>query len=140
MATFQSSGSSAGEAPDLMLWLSDPEGDPAVFEIAVMLMRPRSRGSVRLRSADPGDPPRIELPGVRDRADVDRLAEGYLRALEVAARPEIRRVCAAPPETANAGELTDWICANAYPFPHATGTCAMGPSWMPLAACTAQTG
>ncbi|HEY7630031.1 MAG TPA: GMC oxidoreductase [Thermoleophilaceae bacterium] len=126
MATFHSSGSSADEAPDLMLWLSDPEGDPAIFEIAVMLMRPLSRGSVRLRSADPSDPPRIDLPGVCDRADVDRLAEGFLRALDVAARPEIRRLCPAPLEHPSAGELTDWIAANAYPLPHVSGTCAMG--------------
>jgi hypothetical protein len=40
-----------------MLWLSDPRGDPPVFEIDVGLLRPRSRGTVRLRFADPAEPP-----------------------------------------------------------------------------------
>jgi choline dehydrogenase len=78
--------------PDLMLRLSDPQGDPPIFEVDVVLLRPRSRGSVRLRSPDPADPPLIELPGLRDPSDVDRLAEAYVRGLEVANRPELRRL------------------------------------------------
>jgi hypothetical protein len=39
----------SAEAPDLMFWLSDPRGDPRLFEIDVALVRLRSRGSVRLR-------------------------------------------------------------------------------------------
>ena len=56
-----------------MLWLSDPEGDPPGFEIGVVLLRPRSRGAVRLRSPDPCEPPSIELPNLNDPSDVDRL-------------------------------------------------------------------
>jgi choline dehydrogenase len=128
-ATFHSDLISSSEAPDLMLWLSDPEGDPAGFEITIMLMRPRARGSVRLRSADPGEPPLIELPDRRDPFDVERLAEGYRRALEVASRPEIRRLCAGPTshEPAVGDELSDRIRADSFAFPHVVGTCAMGP-------------
>jgi choline dehydrogenase len=129
IATFHSSAVSSDEAPDLMLWFSDPVGEPPSFGIDVCLMRPRSRGSVRLRSADPADPPCIELPGVRDPLDVERLAEGYLRGLEAAHRPEIRRLCAEPasPEVRAANELMDWIRAENYSIPHVVGTCAMGP-------------
>ena len=92
-----------------MLWLSDPRGDPPVFEIDVGLLRPRSRGTVRLRSADPAQPPRIDLPGLRDPSDAERLAEAYLRGLEVASRPQIRRLCAAlpAPRPRSAAELPD---------------------------------
>ena len=81
IATFHSSAAASDEAPDLMLWLSDPRGDPPIFEIDVVLLRPSSRGTVRLRSADPTDPPCIELPDRRDpvrrRATVPRVtAEG----------------------------------------------------------------
>lgn len=75
VATFHSSAVPGSEAPDLMLWLSDPRGDPPVFEIDVGLLRPRSRGTVRLRSADPADTPKIRLPGLVDRSDLERLAE-----------------------------------------------------------------
>jgi choline dehydrogenase len=129
IATFHSAAASSDQAPDLMLWLSDPRGDPPIFEIDIVLLRPRSRGSVRLRSAKPTDPPRIELPGLRDPFDVERLAEGYRRGCEVASRPEIRRLCAAPfsPQPRSTDELPDLIRAEGYSFPHVVGTCSMGP-------------
>ena len=61
-ATSHSSVTASHEAPDLMLWLSDPRGDPPIFEIDVVLLRPRARGTVRLHSADPAERPLIELP------------------------------------------------------------------------------
>jgi choline dehydrogenase len=129
LATFHSSTTPSSEAPDVMLWLSDPRGDPPVFEIDAGLLRPRSRGSVQLRSADPADPPRIELPGLGERLDVERLAEAYVRGREVAEHPEIRRLCPDPPSpTAHEpAELRELVSANSYSFPHVVGTCAMGP-------------
>jgi choline dehydrogenase len=128
VGTFHSAGTPTTEAPDLMLWICDPTGDPASFEIEVLLLRPRSRGGVRLRSADPAEPPRITLPGLSDESDVERLAEGYLRGLDVARRPEIRRVCAEPPSPAAEGEDALEIArAEVYSLPHVVGTCSMGP-------------
>jgi choline dehydrogenase len=129
LATFHSSTTPTNLAPDLMLWLSDPRGDPPIFEIDAGLLRPRSRGRVRLRSADPADPPRIELPGLRDRVDIERLAEAYARGLDVARHPEIRRLCADPlsPQPEDPAELRELISANSYSFPHVSGTCTMGP-------------
>jgi choline dehydrogenase len=128
IATFNSAASSGG-APDLMLWLSDPRGDPPIFEIDVVLLTPRSRGIVRLRSADPTAAPRIELPDRNDAIDVERLAEGLRCGLEVANRPEIRRLCTAlPSPTAGAiGELRTVVREESYSLPHVVGTCAMGP-------------
>ena len=129
IATFHSAAASSDEPPDLMLWVADPLGDPPAFSIEAVLLKPRSRGTVRLRSADPADPPRIDLPALTEASDVDRLAEGYLRAVDVAGRPEIRRLCAGPvPAIDSAAGLRDWIRANRYSIPHVVGTCAMGPS------------
>jgi choline dehydrogenase len=127
IATFHSSTRAHDEPPDLMLWVSDPEGQPASFEIAVVLAKPHSRGSVRLRSMDPADQPAIDLPGVRDPFDIARLAEGYRRAYDVACRPEIRRFCSRPrsPEP-SAPELADFIRTESYSIPHVVGTCSMG--------------
>jgi choline dehydrogenase-like flavoprotein len=129
IATFHSAAAASDEAPDLMLWLSDPRGDPPIFEIDVVLLRPRSRGTVRLRSADPTDPPCIELPHLRDPFDVERLSEGYRRGREVASRPEVRRMCGAPlsPQARGSDELLDLIRADGYSLPHVVGTCSMGP-------------
>ena len=114
---------SRDQAPDLMLWLSDPRGEPPVFEIDVVLLRLRSRGTVRLRSPDPTEPPSIELPNLRDPSDAERLAEGYRRGHEVASRPELRRLCDAPPspEIRSADELPGLIRAEGYSFPHFRG-------------------
>lgn len=132
IATFHSDGASSNEPPDLMLWTADPLGSPdeaPVFSVDVVLLKPRSRGTVQLRSADPAALPRIELPGLREGADVDRLAEAYRRGWEVAGRPEVRRLCGdLPPEIRDAQELRAAIRANSYSVPHVVGTCAMGPS------------
>jgi choline dehydrogenase len=129
IATFHSETARSEQAPDLMLWLSDPRGDPPIFEIDVVLLRPRARGRVALRSPDPADPPRIDLPDRHDAFDVERLGDGYRRALDVAGRPEVRRLCARPasPGTTGTGGLRSLIRSEAYHLPHAAGTCSMGP-------------
>ena len=131
IATFHSSGRRSDEAPDLMLWLSDPSqtaDGASLFEIEAVLLRPLSRGRVRLRSADPTEAPRIELPNLTDPSDVRRLGEAYQRALQVAQQPGLRRLCtdAAGPAPA-AGGVAELIRANGYSLPHVVGTCAMGP-------------
>ena len=132
IATFHSSKASAEASPDLMLWMSEPvapEGAP-IFEIDVLLLKPRSRGSVRLRSANPEAPPRITLPNLDEAVDVDVLAEGYRRAKEVANHPEVRRLCAGPPSPLidDNEELRRFVRSTVYSIPHVVGTCAMGPS------------
>ena len=84
---------------------------------------------MRLRSADPAESPLHRAPDLRDPFDVERLAEGYRRGLEVAHRPEIRRLCGDPPspDARDADELPDMIRAEGYLLPHVVGTCAMGP-------------
>jgi choline dehydrogenase len=130
VATFHSSGRSTNAAPDLMLWVTDPDPNPPMFWIDIVLLKPQSRGTVRLRSADPADPPRIDLPNFREPFDLERLAEGYRRARDVASLPEIRRLCAdaLPAEITDDDELRRSIRRNAYSVPHVVGTCSMGTS------------
>jgi choline dehydrogenase len=98
-----------------MFWISDPAGAPAEFGVEVLLMKPRSRGSVRLRSTDPNDAPLIRLPNLEDPNDVSRLMDGYREALRVAKLPQ--------PGDA---ELESKIRAEASSVPHVVGTCALG--------------
>lgn len=134
IASFHSSSVPSEEPPDLLLWLSDPvpgkQGEPAYMAVEVLLMRPRSRGRVSLRSADPAVPPRLELPQLDDPFDVERLAEAHTRALDVVNDASVRALCAGEPSGApdpnDAKALRDWIRSTLYSYPHVAGTCAMG--------------
>ncbi len=129
IATSRSSGA-VGSSPDLMFWLTDPNGDEPGFWLDPVLLKPESRGAVRLRSADPGDAPRITLPGIREPRDVGRLVEAYRTGLEIINRPEIRQFAKAPRATDRGGvrALRRLVVENAYSIPHVVGTCRMGPS------------
>ena len=69
---------------------------PATSGSKPVLLKPASRGSVRLRSSDPTAPPRITLPGVRAAADIARLVEAYRLGVALADRPEIRGLSSGP--------------------------------------------
>jgi choline dehydrogenase len=130
IATWHSGRAPAGSAPDLMIWITDPDaGDPG-FYLDPVLLKPESRGAVRLRSTDPLDPPRITLPEPHGRADLERLGEGYARAIEVANHPAIRELCVDAPPALPRDRigLEARIRDHAYSLPHVVGTCRMGPA------------
>lgn len=128
LASF-SSPTAGGAGPDLALWSSDPEGDPAEGWLDVLLWRPQARGRVRLASREPTEPPRIWLPTPTDE-DVEVLSHGVRRALQVMSASAPHMTCSAQPTAApDQGEpLGTWIRGNAYSLPHTVGTCAMGAS------------
>ena len=127
--TFASPMAAHGEGPDLALWSSDPEGEPAEGWLDVVLLRPHGRGRVRLASTDPARQPRIWLPDATD-DDIAALCHGVRRAREVMATSAIQTICnSAPmPVPTEDGTLATWVRANTYSLPHTVGTCAMGGS------------
>jgi choline dehydrogenase len=129
IATFRSSSQPATAPPDLMFWISDPGGDEPGFYLDPILLKPAARGTVRLRSADPADKPRITLPEVREQRDLDRLAEGYRLGIELANHPLVRRQARdEPPVLPSDAQLAERIVEASYSLPHVVGTCRMGPS------------
>ena len=93
LLTLRSTLATATGPPDLHLFLAGPFDDPsipsgAVFGIVTGLLSPRSRGSLRLRSADPTAPPRIDPAYLRHPDDLARM---------VAATQEARRISRTPP-------------------------------------------
>lgn len=130
IATFRSSASPVDAPPDMMFWVQDPAGPSAAFYFDPILLKPESRGSVRLRSADPRAHPIIRLPGLAAERDVERLAEGYLRGLDLANNGAVRRLTTNSPPSAPAStkEFRDRVYEAAYSNPHVVGTCRMGPS------------
>jgi choline dehydrogenase len=129
IATYRSRSQPQDGPPDLMFWVHEPSEDDGRLYLDPILLRPESRGSVRLRSADPLDPPRITLPGLRADRDVERLMEGYELGLAIANHPSIRALASEPAPTGPSGraELRERVARNAYSLPHVVGTCRMGP-------------
>jgi choline dehydrogenase len=85
MLTMRSSYADPEGPPDLHLFAAGPFDDPGapsggVFGLVTGLLSPTSRGSVRLRSAKPDDPPRIDVAHVSTQDDVRRMVEATRHA------------------------------------------------------------
>jgi len=127
------------DPPDLHLFPAGPfgsHGSPSggVFGIVTGLMAVRSRGSVRLRSADPGDPPRIDIAHLRDPVDLERMVEATLEARRLSRTPPLADFVLGP-ELAPGDAVRDddreglarSIRSRVDTYHHPVGTCAMGP-------------
>jgi choline dehydrogenase len=137
IATMRSPDADADGPPDLQCLVGGPfaNGGCGSFFVGVALLKPRSRGTVRLRSADPSAAPRIDLGYFREPGDLDRLAAGLTRVREPARSGAIaelaRGVELAPGPDIATGDrenLRDWIRRKAWTYHHPVGTCAMGPN------------
>jgi choline dehydrogenase len=104
-----------------------PEGS---WTIGVGLVRPASRGTLRLRSADPSDKPLIDPAYLAEEADVEAMVRGVELAREVAAASAFddwRGAEALPGESAQgAAALRDFTRRAAGSYFHPVGTCRMG--------------
>ena len=87
MATARSGAGVPDGAPDLQLMVCGPYplGDDWAFSVAAALVKPASRGRLRLRTPEAAAAPDIDLGYFRDGADLPRLLEG-LRLAEAAAQ------------------------------------------------------
>jgi choline dehydrogenase len=104
------------------------------FTFAPILLRPASRGRVKLRSTDPADTAVVHANFLQQQTDVDVLAEGLALARELARTSAFDKVRGA--ELAPGGamtdpkELRDFIRANTSTLWHPVGTCRMGDDGM----------
>jgi choline dehydrogenase len=129
IATFRSSGAPSDAAPDLLVWVDDPSVDDPTLDFEILLMKPDSRGSVRLRSADASAAPLIELPGIREARDIERMAEAYRLVVSVSNSPELRALIDGPgPVDPGPHARRRMVVERYYSIPHTVGTCRMGPS------------
>ena len=101
------------------------------YSLHAGLLRPRSRGSVTLASADPLAAPMIDTNFLSEQDDVDCLVRGFKRVRAIAHQPALARF--GGHESRNsAGARTDaeieqFIRAHADCAYHPVGTCRMGP-------------
>ena len=140
MLTMRSSLAGPGGPPDLHLFAAGPFDDAAsppggVSGIVTGLLSVQSRGSVRLRSADPADPPRIDIAHLRHREDVARMVEATLHARQLSRTPPLAGFVTGA-ELAPGPAISDddtaglarSIRERAGSYHHPVGTCAMGPN------------
>ena len=94
-------------------------------------LRPRSRGTVRLASADPAAAPLIDPNYWADPHDREMSIRGLKLAQEIlrqdALKPFVKREVLPGPDVQSDEEFHDFACANAKTDHHPAGTCRMGP-------------
>jgi choline dehydrogenase-like flavoprotein len=125
--------SQSGADDDLSMFAANYGQHAGEGSLSVELMRPHSRGRLRLRSANPGAQPWIEFRMLSDPRDLAALRDGVRRALELARHPALARISTNPSApglssavAADDRALDDWLSANCEEFLHAVGTCWMG--------------
>ncbi len=127
-------------APDLLLgWVpmfSEPSpGGPRISKTAgftcyAHVMRPESKGSIHVTSADPRVPPAIRYNFLSAPVDAEltvkavRIAQSVMRAPAMA--PFQLTEQAPGPEIATDAQLLEWVKATAETTYHPVGTCKMG--------------
>ncbi len=101
------------------------------YSCHVCLLRPRSRGSVRLANADPLAPPRIDPNFLGDADDLRRLVLGFREMRRILQQPALAGHCgrelAASAEATTDEAIAAFIRDRADTIYHPVGSCRMGP-------------
>ncbi len=102
------------------------------LSIGPCFLRPQSRGTVKLRSADPKDPALFNANSLSNPADLETLVRGVEMAIKIIESPSLaaiikRRVLPAPGIEKDPAALRDYIRSVAKTVFHPSGTCKMGP-------------
>ena len=134
MLTLQSPDISVGHDLQIFPWTISPAepGESPIFEIYVALMKPLSRGSLRLSASDPAAPPVIDLGFFTDPGDMPRVIHAVRVARRLAMTPPLSDVALQElfpgsqiPDVAT--DLEAAIRTKAGTYFHPVGTCRMGP-------------
>ncbi len=118
-------------APDLQFYVGRGLSAPdQAIAFSVVVSRPHSRGSIRLRSADPLAAPMIHAGYFSDARDMDAAVEGVRLARAIAhtkAYERLRGTAVDPLETeVSAEQVRAFIRRTASTIYHPGGTCRMG--------------
>jgi len=100
------------------------------------LMRPKSRGTLRLASADPKADPLIDPNFLDDEDDVNRLVKGLQKTLDIMESKHFDKVKGKmiyPVDRNNIPQLKAYVRNHSDTEYHPVGTCKMGPDSDPMA-------
>jgi choline dehydrogenase len=100
-----------------------------MFTAAPTLVSVASRGSLRLRSADPAWHPEIDAGYFDDQVDLDAMLAGSKKLWEICGQGPLARFLGAPwrlPEQPSDDDFLEHIRTHAQTLYHPVSTCAMG--------------
>lgn len=135
----------SARSPDIQFHLGQGSGiekgiariDGAGITLNSAFLRPRSRGTVRLASADPLAAPLIDPNYWSDPYDMEMSLKGLEMAREILAQPAlsgfVRKEVLPGPGVTRREDLSDYACRMAKTDHHPVGTCKMGPDSDPMA-------
>ncbi|MDC0739328.1 FAD-dependent oxidoreductase [Cognatishimia sp. SS12] len=118
--------------PSLVGWVDrDPIPDHGL-SINPCFLRPKSRGSVKLRSADFRDPALFDAGTFADAADLEVLVRGVKKGIDILNAPALakliaRRALPEPGVETSDEALRDYVRDTAKTVFHPSGTAKMGP-------------
>ena len=107
------------------------------FGLHVCHLYPKSRGTIRLASAEPLTAPLIDPNYLAEKEDLEALIDGVRWAIKIFSQPEFAKYLALPLEPDNHhiddAAIEAFIRAKAETVYHPVGTCKMGPKTDPFA-------
>ncbi|GAA3017002.1 FAD-dependent oxidoreductase [Kitasatospora albolonga] len=105
-------------------------GHPNAVSILPGVVRPTSRGSIRLASDDPFAKPLVDPNYLGDRSDVDRMVQGFKLARDIFAAPEfkghLKGELLPGPDVRTDKEIEQFVRDRADCYHHQAGSCRMG--------------
>ncbi len=107
------------------------------ISIGPCVLRPQSRGTIRLRSANPADSALFVSNSLAEAADVETLVRGVQLAIRISEAPTLarlvkRRVLPKPGLENDADALRDYVRSIAKTVFHPSGTAKMAPATDPM--------
>lgn len=124
--------------PFMSGWVDRPPTEAHGLSVNPCFLRPKSRGSVKLRSANANDPALFDAGSFTDPEDLDILLRGTRKAIEIFKSPELQKFVtkfSLPSEDALEDDdaIRDFIRQTAKTVFHPVGTAKMGPDNDPMA-------
>jgi choline dehydrogenase-like flavoprotein len=101
-----------------------------IWGVVAVLGKPRSRGSVRIASADPDVPALVDPAWLAEPADVATMLAAIERARAWADAASLRpwsRLALSPSRRASAASIERWMRTSLRTTYHFAGTCRIGP-------------
>jgi choline dehydrogenase len=111
--------------------LMPPEYSPTggAIALSVAVVKPDSRGTMRLRSRDPREQPEIDCNFLAEERDARRMLEGVKLARKIGRNPALARLLELeilPGDAVGDDELADAISSNLASYGHPAATAPMG--------------